>query len=400
MNKTSLMPHHERILSLDIVRGVAALGFLITAIHSFSSVQATTINPMANGMLSGTELTMWSITHLLADQKFLDVLALCFGAGILLFSEHVKNHGYRPGRFYSMRLFGLFTLGLMAGYLLWHGDILVAFALGGAIAFLFRNISAWVLLTLGLMIFAVPAFNYWLFGSSMSMWPSEAVDSIRKVWAPDQQAIEREVASLTGSYLAQLTWRIPQAFKMETFTLLTWLGWRTLAVMLMGMSLWKLGLFSLAPGKKFYALMSITLLSIGYLLVFTGMHHNAQHGWSVEYAMFFGWQWNYFGSLFVSLGYVMLILLLTRYFQFQLLARVGKMSLTLYFLMMISASIIFYDAGFFNTLTRLQLLGITVAGWLGALALAHFWFQKYRFGPVEWLLRWLTYGNKPPFIRK
>lgn len=37
---------------------------------------------------------------------------------------------------------------------------------------------------------------------------------------------------------------------------------------------------------------------------------------------------------------------------------------------------------------------------LEALPFSHWWLARYRFGPMEWLWRWLTYGTRPQFRRQ
>ena len=156
MNKTSLLPQPDRIQSLDILRGVAVLGILIMNIQSFSMISASYINPAAYGELSGMNKTVWMLSHVLADQKFLSIFSILFGAGILLFSDRVEQRGYLPARFYYNRLVWLFSIGLIHGYIFWHGDILVAYAACGALVFLFRRKYPGVLLAHGLIIFKLP----------------------------------------------------------------------------------------------------------------------------------------------------------------------------------------------------------------------------------------------------
>lgn len=399
MNKTSLLPQKDRILSLDILRGVAVLGILVMNIQSFSMVSAAYLNPMAYGDMTGINKTIWTISHVLADQKFMSIFSMLFGVGIILFSDNVEKKGYRPVRFYYQRLFWLFTFGLIHGYIFWQGDILVAYAVVGALAFLFRKLSPWVLLALGLIIVAVPSFNYWLFGSSMDMWPQEAIDSIKITWAPGKDVIDKEIAALTGGLADQLRWRIPETFKMNTFVFMIWYGWRALAMMLIGMGFFKLGMFSIGLTKKFYGILALIMLPIGYLLILQGVNRNFAAGWSVEYSMFIGWQWNYIGSIFVAIGYVALVMLLTKYFRMGLLAKVGKMAFTNYLLMTLICTVIFYGTGFglFASVDRVGQLMIVIAIWGFLLVGNWLWLKYFYYGPAEWLWRFLTYRNKPVF---
>jgi uncharacterized protein len=153
MNKTSLLPESARLVSLDVLRGIALLGILIMNIQSFAMINAAYLNPTAFGDLTDFNKTVWILSHVLADQKFLSIFSMLFGAGIILFCENVKKKGYLPASFYYRRLFWLFTFGLIHGYLFWHGDILVAYAICGALAFIFRKLRPAVLIAIGLILF-------------------------------------------------------------------------------------------------------------------------------------------------------------------------------------------------------------------------------------------------------
>ena len=401
MNKTSLLPRTDRIVSLDVLRGIAVLGILIMNMQSFAMINAAYINPTAFGDLTGINKNVWVLSHIFADQKFLSIFSMLFGAGIVLFANNVADRGYLPARFYYRRLFWLFTIGLLHGYLFWHGDILVAYAVCGALAFLFRKLNPLILMLLALIIFTVPAFNYWLFGKSMAMWPQEALAGIKETWSPSPEAIAGEVAALTGGIKAQLAWRIPETFKMQTFVFLIYLGWRLLACMLLGMGLYKSGFFNLYFTRRSYLFIALAMLIPGFTLITVGVNNNFAAGWVVEYSMFFGWLWNYLGSLLVALGYMALIMLLVQSFKLNLFARVGRMAFTNYLFTTFICTAIFYGHGFglFGQAERWQQMLLTVAVWLVLIVFSWFWLNLYRFGPVEWLWRLLTYGNKPEFKR-
>ena len=69
----SPVPQKDRILSIDILRGVAVLGILIMNIQHFSMPQAAYINPTAYGDLSGWNRWVWILSHMLASEKFMGI---------------------------------------------------------------------------------------------------------------------------------------------------------------------------------------------------------------------------------------------------------------------------------------------------------------------------------------
>src|SRR6476619_5262555 len=66
----------ERIASIDVLRGVALLGILVMNIQSFSMPGDAYMNPSAYGDLTGANLWVWIICHLLADQKFISIFSM------------------------------------------------------------------------------------------------------------------------------------------------------------------------------------------------------------------------------------------------------------------------------------------------------------------------------------
>ena len=140
----------NRIISLDILRGFAILGILIMNIQSFSMITAAYVNPTAYGDLTGINKWTWIISHIIADNKFMTIFSILFGAGIVLMSDKIKKAGRKQAGIYYRRIFWLFVIGMVHAYLFWYGDILVCYAVCGLIVFLFRNLKPGWLLFFGL----------------------------------------------------------------------------------------------------------------------------------------------------------------------------------------------------------------------------------------------------------
>jgi uncharacterized protein len=76
------------------------------------------------------------------------------------------------------------------------------------------------------------------------------------------------------------------------------------------------------------------------------------------------------------------------------------MALSNYLMQSILCTTLFEGWGFglFGTLDRIQLLGVVAAIWLVQLAVSPFWLRHFRFGPMEWLWRSLTYWRRYPIL--
>ena len=86
-----------RIDSLDVLRGFALLGILIMNIQLFAMPDAAYFNPTAYGDLEGANLYVWLGSRLLADQKFMTIFSMLFGAGIVLMTTRARNSWLRAG---------------------------------------------------------------------------------------------------------------------------------------------------------------------------------------------------------------------------------------------------------------------------------------------------------------
>src|SRR5262249_11213765 len=131
------VPQSERIAALDVLRGVAVLGILVMNIQSFAMIGMAYINPNAYGDLTGANFWVWNLSHVFADQKFMTIFSMLFGAGIVLLTSRQEASVGRSAAVHYRRMAILLVFGLIHSYLIWYGDILVAYALCGMVAYLF-----------------------------------------------------------------------------------------------------------------------------------------------------------------------------------------------------------------------------------------------------------------------
>ncbi|MBT8107642.1 MAG: DUF418 domain-containing protein, partial [Gammaproteobacteria bacterium] len=111
---------------------------------------------------------------------------------------------------------------------------------------------------------------------------------------------------------------------------------------------------------------------------------------------------NYFGSIFVALGHIGLVMWVARSGALRRLmdrfAAVGRMALTNYLAHSIILTTVFYGYGFglYGSVPRFWQMGFVLAVVALQLLWSKWWLERYRFGPVEWLWRSLTYGQRQP----
>jgi uncharacterized protein len=145
----------ERVVSVDVLRGVALLGILAMNIVFFGLPAPAYDNPTRGGGDTGLNLGVWAFNHIVFDGKMMTIFSMLFGAGLVLMGERADARGARLGWFYYRRVLWLLVLGALHAYLLWSGDILVAYASCGLILYPFRRRSAATLLIVGTLMMCV-----------------------------------------------------------------------------------------------------------------------------------------------------------------------------------------------------------------------------------------------------
>lgn len=392
----------ERIISLDVLRGFAILGILIMNIQSYSTIEAAYLNPSAYGNLTGLNKWVWILSHIFDEQKFLSIFSILFGAGIVLMTSKVESKGRSATGLHYRRTFWLIIIGMMHAYLLWFGDILVAYGLCALIAFLFRKISPKKLLIIGLIIISVSSLLYLFFGWSVSYWPPEAYQNTNVLWKPDQQMIDKEISVYQSGWRSQMAHRIPTAIRYQTFIFLIFFAWRAGGLMLIGMALFKWGVLSAKRSNRFYIVLMAIGFGIGFPSVIWGVVRNFAAKWKLNFSMFYGSQYNYWGSLFVALGYISMVMLISKSALLERFIRpfaaLGRTALTNYLLQTVICTTIFYGHGlglFAQVERRVQIL-IVFGVWILQLVVSPIWLRFFRFGPAEWLWRSLTYLKLQP----
>jgi uncharacterized protein len=396
----------QRIIPLDVLRGWALLGILLMNIQSFSMIGAAYQNPTAYGDLHGANWWVWFLCHILADQKFMTIFSMLFGAGILLMTRRIEERGLPSARLHYRRMGWLMLFGLLHGSLLWDGDILFFYGVGGLFAYLFRKIAPWKQLLLGALVLSIGSGISLGSYYSMRWWPPEArVELKHNIWQPTPEQASHELLAYRGSYLSVLRERAPDEVRNTTQGLFFWGFWRATGLMLAGMAMFKLGVFSAKRSRALYAGMIAVAALVGVPIVLYGVHREIAANWSFGYSFFVADQYNYFASILVSFGWVGLVMLACQSDwwlpRLRPVAAVGRMAFSNYILHTLICTTIFYGYGFgfFGKVARTGQLAIVVAIWILQLLVSPLWLAKFQYGPLEWLWRSLTYGKRQPFLR-
>ena len=198
------------------------------------------------------------------------------------------------------------------------------------------------------------------------------------------------------------------AFYYET-TVLGFFGARVAGTMLLGMALMKLGVFTAARSRRFYVTCVLVGFGVGFPLVGLGVYDLLANvlgdDFGVARKFLLTTHGNYFGSLFVALGYVGLVMLACQGRWFPrltaALGAAGRMALTNYLAQSLICATFFYGyaMGHWGMPRAQQVLFVLVV-YAGQIVFSHWWLAGFHSGPMEWLWRGFTYWQVPQFRRR
>lgn len=126
------LDNKSRIEAVDALRGFALLGIVIANIpFAGESIIA--------GKLDSTMTFLW---HFFIDKKFISIFSMLFGFGFYIQMKRAEAKNVNFTKYFTIRMLLLFAIGSLHAFIIWNGDILRAYALGGIVLLIIRNWSA------------------------------------------------------------------------------------------------------------------------------------------------------------------------------------------------------------------------------------------------------------------
>ncbi len=408
-------PPANRIPSLDFLRGIAVLGILFINIENFAHPDSW--SPFKFGFDDPIDRSARFWVYFLTQGKFYTMFALLFGVGFYIFLERLerKSMGLMAMDIYARRLLWLFIIGVGHAYLIWSGDVLYHYAICGLLLFPFRSMRSRYLLVAVAILASLLLVKSYEQTTRRQGWKKEAhaAESIAQEHRTDkenrsidfwndkllpQSADTSHHDAPKSTYWMGLTESYKHASVHKGMLYYQGLLFPSLIVMIIGIVLYRSGIFSDYRKWSYYWPISISLLFIGLLINYDRYHH-----WTYDYfnpilSIWRGWL-HTFPKETLGIAYV---LILNGLFQkLAILSRagfisqVGRMALTNYIFQNIVLGLIFYGYGLaqFNQWSRFELLGIVLGVWVVQIVLSAIWLQNYQQGPLEYLWRKLTYSS-------
>jgi uncharacterized protein len=228
-----------------------------------------------------------------------------------------------------------------------------------------------------------------------------------KGYFPSKEDIDRDVEIMRSPYWT-VAGKMQDSLILKETKLAPLLMVDPIALMFLGMALFQWGFFTGRLHKKIYAWTLIVCYGIGFPLALYSWGNSMRFPNQVEFLESnpsnIGIYIYPVQRILLALGHVSLIILLIRsdVFKklFHALGAVGKMAFSNYILQTIICTLIFfgYGLGYFARLEYYQLNFIVVAIWMLQLIISPLWLNHFRFGPLEWAWRSLTYWKRQPMV--
>lgn len=402
----------SRIISLDFMRGVAVLGILLANIVGFSQPMLGYFwaGALTSAMDRADEL-VWLVQYLLIDGKMRALFTLLFGAGLILFVDS------RGPVLQIRRLIWLAMFGLAHYFLLFRGDILFSYAICGLIALPLASFDARRLIIMGLLgyvlggclssliylpqmqieqalLAACGEFSECAASPAQQDYSTEVAGELAKA-AAETQIMQGSFAGIVSNVWSEHLWGPVEGAALALF--------ETLPLIFLGMGLYRAGLFDGRMAQRIgagrFTGLGLAGVVLGILLTLPLALWVSDVGHPLYLSTFVFLGPTQLSRLPMILGLAVLLALAapraaSGWLGVRLVAA-GRMAFSNYLGTSLVMAFVFqgWGLGWFGQLDRTGLLGVVIAGWLAMLAWSAPWLARFRYGPLEYIWRCLTYGQ-------
>lgn len=421
------VPLEERIVALDAVRGFALWGILVVNVLGISGLRALSVDET-----SALEPLLRQIVQTLFQGKFVSLFSILFGISFVLQLDRLHARGIGAFPTYWRRLVILFLFG-MGHVLLQPGEVLMPFALCGAVLLVFYRLPWKIVLACAILLMAAPHLHTaWSTANAMNQATAEssAGGTGDHVLGADEPVLEG--AGRTRKVLPGRSWDPydgPEAVRIHAQGSLaevarysvdfTWNRWASgwvgylwitfpLQLMMIGLLIGRTGVLrNVDKNRRLFRLVWWGGLAVGLgLMWLTGpVFAWASQGVWNPWIGFVGNLLFVMAALILALAYGAGIFIL---FQHELtrkilvpLGAVGRMALTNYLLQTLITVYLFwgFGLGWYGRYGAgaVELMALLIFGAQAAFSIL--WLRYFRFGPAEWLWRCGTYWQWQP-LRK
>ncbi|MFN3911027.1 DUF418 domain-containing protein [Hyphomonas sp.] len=391
---TKLIPDNpNRVLMPDLTRAFALFGIAVVNVTGFA--QPLTTGFHAGGLERPVDQLAYGAVASLFLMKSYPLFSMMFGAGLFYQQAAAARSGAAFAPRHFRRMAALVALGAVHFVFFWMGDILMAYGLLGALFYLQRGVSVRALVRTGAALIALNTALLLVLGGLLWLTEQTAPEQIPAA-GYDRMTADALAAFGGGSFVDAARYRLG----LLPALLVGLLGQQGLSVFgffCLGLAAAKAGVLE-QPDAPIWRLARRVFLPAGLAGSLLGAWILLQAGSSTDSTFLLGCAVIMAFSGFAALGYLGLIAAVSKQAGplRRFAARAGSASLTAYLLQSLLLSLIFtaYGFGAFGRLTAGE--AIAAAAGVAALSLgvSGVWRSLAQRGPVEVLLRRVTYWGR------
>ena len=428
-NWAAPVSQQDRISLLDSLRGIAILGILLMNIPSFGLPRPIGHDPFFLNE-QGLNYQLWYLVSWFFDGTQRALFSMLFGAGIILFTSRKEDKlaGTLPLDYFIRRQIWLILFSLFDVFvLLWNGDILLDYACLGLIMVAFRKSSPKALLIGASLcfVFMLARENRNFYQDKKIIHRGELVAAIdttttkltdrqkeelsamqefkeKNTYQKKVERMKTSIRKVTGSYEDVYAFRTNDY--MEDLIGYLYFGlWDVLLFMFIGMAFFKMKILTgQAPTKVYWGLFVVGLglgLTVSYYHLQPSIDYKLN--W-FEYTKNVPFEFYELSRTLRALGIFGFIILLYKSnifnWLFALLRPVGQMAFTNYLTQSLLCGMFFNGIGLamYGKLDRKEVYLVAAVVWIIQIIWSNVWLRYFRFGPLEWCWRSLTYWKLQP----
>jgi uncharacterized protein len=397
----------QRNFTIDMLRGFALFGILLVNMEFFNQSALNLVADLNPPTSALNQIGRWLIAFF-AEGKFYTIFSFLFGLGMIIQLGRAEERHARFGRFWLRRMLVLLGFGVIHAYLFWPGDILMLYAVLGIVLLLWRKARPRTVLIWVVILLVLPLLlNGALWGLVKLGEMATGAEAMEEIFAQQMadytvQAQEADRIYATGSFLEVTGQRVQDM----NFMYFTWpfIGFNVLAAMLLGVYAGKRGVFDDISGNL-PLIRKVWLWGLIIGIIGNGMYvYFGEQGDRAipSLANLLSLIGQGFGAPAMALFYMTSLTLLAERAKWRsrlaFLPPVGRMALTNYLAQSLICSTLFYGYGFglYGSVGVVAGIALTVVIYLAIVLWSGWWLRRFRFGPMEWLWRSLTYGKRQP----
>jgi len=437
----------ERLPVIDVLRGFAILGILLINIQEYSFPYGFDSIFLKLHPGIADKIVYWG-SRVVFQSKFSTMLSILLGLGMAIQATRALEKGKSFSPFYARRMFFLLLIGVVHDLVLWSGMILPIFSLTGLFLLIFqkwaipqhplqpktdtsttkpkrKKYSTKILMTWAIIFSFLPVAItvgqiIWMRAHAPRPNPAKVQAAKEQKTVPKPEEVKKqreerlkiimqkrqkecdETIDLfrNGSYVDQVSSRV-DIMRTQTVSIIIRWGWQTIGVFLLGIWIWRRRVLQ-DLGRNISFLKRVCWISLMVGLVGTAIPLLIRYVFTLSRNLWITsayLMWQIVGVTALTLFLMSGIVLLTRRGRLKRwsipVAAVGRLAFSNYVFQTLVFTTLFYSYGFrlYGKTGPVINLMLVFVFWGIQIPLSVWWIRRYRFGPLEWLWRSLTYGK-------